>query len=95
MAITLTADPFLLPIPMGGTAKMLNKVIDSAVSSVLAWVVEDKASDGINIVKNLESEETSELLAMKRAESKLPSLAELQRFADANPPAQSWYDEDF
>ena len=27
-------------------------------------------------------------------ESKLPSLEELQRFADANPPAESWYDED-
>ena len=49
----------------------------------------------VNIVKNLESEETLDLLATKRAESKLPSLEELQRFADANPPAQSWYDEDF
>ncbi|MGO8897596.1 MAG: hypothetical protein ACLQU5_04515 [Isosphaeraceae bacterium] len=94
MAMTLTVDPCLLPISIGATAKMLNKVINSAVSSVRAWIVEDGAADGINIVKNLESEETLDLLATKRAESKLPSLQELQRFADANPPAQSWYDED-
>jgi len=95
MAMTLTVNPWLLPVSIGGTAKMLNKVINSAVSSVLARIVEDKAADGINIVKNLESEETLDLLAIKRAESKLPSLGELQCFADANPPAQSWYDEDF
>ena len=48
----------------------------------------------VNIVENLESEETLDLLATRCAESKLPSLEELQRFADANPPAESWYDED-
>ena len=95
MAMTLTVNPWLLPVSIGGTAKMLNKVINSAVSSVLARIVEDKAADGVNIVQTLESEEALDLLATKLAESKLPSLQELQRFADANPPAQSWYDEDF
>ncbi len=95
MTMTLTVNPWLLPVSIGGTAKMLNKVINSAASSVLARIVEDKAADGVNIVKILESEEMLDLLATKRAESKLPSLQELRRFADANHPPASWYDEDF
>ena len=57
MTMTLTVNPWLLPVSIGGTAKMLNKVIDSAVSSVLARIVEDEAADGVNIVQTLESEE--------------------------------------
>jgi hypothetical protein len=95
MAVTLTVDPYLLPMSIGGTAKMLNQVLSSAASSVHAWIDEGNAADGINIVRTMESEETLDLLATKRAESELPSLPELQRFADANRPPKSWYDEDF
>src|SRR4051812_27556418 len=78
VAETLTVNPYLLPISVGGSAKVLFRVLGSAVSSFEARIDEDKASDGINIERNLESPAMLEdLLASKRAESMLPSLAEL------------------
>jgi hypothetical protein len=78
-----------IAVPYGGFSAVVFRFLDGVNRS------ESVGGRSTQLEKTLDAELYLDRCATSRAEAKLPATEEMRALAAANPPPQSWYDEEF